>query len=182
LTKCGSSDYDCADLHPMKKKFSIRPAAPEDVPVIFGLVRELAAYEKLSHEVTATEELLRRHLFGERRHAEAILVWVEEECAGFALFFHNFSTFLGKPGIYLEDLYVRPEFRGRGYGRAMMIHLARLARERDCGRFEWAVLNWNQPSLDFYRSIGALPMSDWAIQRVVGAALEKLAEQKMPGE
>jgi GNAT superfamily N-acetyltransferase len=166
----------------MKKKFSIRPAAPEDVPVIFGLVLELAAYERLSHEVTATEELLRRNLFGERRHAEAILAREEETCAGFALFFHNFSTFLGKPGIYLEDLYVRPEFRGRGYGRAMMIHLARLARERDCGRFEWAVLNWNQPSLEFYRSIGALPMNDWTIQRVVGTALEELAEQKMPGE
>lgn len=166
----------------MKKKFSIRPAAPENVPVILGLVRELAEYEKLSHEVTATEELLRRNLFGERRHAEAILVWTEEKCAGFALFFHNFSTFLGKPGIYLEDLYVRPEFRGRGYGRAMMIHLARLARERDCERFEWAVLNWNQPSLEFYRSIGALPMSDWTIQRVVGTALEQLAEQKMPAE
>ncbi|HEX4646450.1 MAG TPA: GNAT family N-acetyltransferase [Verrucomicrobiae bacterium] len=166
----------------MNGKFSIRSATPEDVPVILGLVHELAAYEKLSHEVTATEELLRRNLFGERRHAEAILVWVEEECAGFALFFHNFSTFLGKPGLYLEDLYVRPEFRGRGYGRAMMIYLARLASERDCGRFEWAVLNWNEPSLEFYRSIGALPMSDWTIQRVVGKALEKLSRQKMPGE
>src|ERR1700730_2851418 len=121
-------DYDCAGIRPMKKKFSIRSASPEYVPVIFSLVRELAAYEKLSHEVTATEELLRRNLFGERRHAEAILACEEEKCVGFALFFHNFSTFLGKPGIYLEDLYVRPEFRGRGYGKAMVIHLARLAR------------------------------------------------------
>ena len=106
----------------------------------------------------------------------------DDACAGFAVFFHNFSTFLGKPGIYLEDLYVRPEFRGRGYGKALMIHLARLAKERDCGRFEWWVLDWNQPSIEFYRSIGAAAMSDWTVQRVTGEALDKLAAQKMPDE
>jgi GNAT superfamily N-acetyltransferase len=164
----------------MKPRFSIRIATPEDVPVILQFIRELAAYEKLSHEVTATEDLLRRNLFSERRHAEVLLAFEDDACAGFAVFFHNFSTFLGKPGIYLEDLYVRPEFRGRGYGKALMIHLARLAGERDCGRFEWWVLDWNQPSIEFYRSIGAVAMSDWTVQRVTGEALDKLAAQKMP--
>jgi GNAT superfamily N-acetyltransferase len=165
-----------------KPKFGIRIATPEDVPVILQFIRELAAYEKLAHEVTATEELLRRNLFSERRHAEALLAFEDDACAGFAVFFHNFSTFLGKPGLYLEDLYVRPEFRGRGYGKALMIHLARLAKERDCGRFEWWVLDWNQPSIEFYRSIGAVGMSDWTVQRVTGGALDKLASQKMPDE
>lgn len=165
----------------MKDKFSIRPALPDDVPLILELIRELAAYEKLSHEVTATEEFLHRHLFGERRGAEAIVACEREKGVGFALFFHNFSTFLAKPGIYLEDLYVRPAFRGRGYGKALMIHLARLARERDCGRFEWAVLDWNKPSLDFYHSIGAVPMSDWTVMRVTGKALDSLAALPLPG-
>jgi GNAT superfamily N-acetyltransferase len=166
----------------MKEKFYIRSATAADVPVILRFVRELAAYEKLSHEVTATEELLRRHLFGERPMAEVILAVEDGVEAGFALFFHNFSTFVGKPGIYLEDVYVRPEFRGRGRGKAMMVYLARLARQRDCGRFEWAVLDWNKPSLDFYESIGARPMSDWTVQRMTGAALAALAEQKLPCE
>jgi GNAT superfamily N-acetyltransferase len=164
----------------MKGKFYIRSATAADVPVILRFVRELAVYEKLSHEVTATEELLRRHLFGERPMAEVILAEEDGVEAGFALFFHNFSTFLGKPGIYLEDLYVRPEFRGRGCGKAMMVFLARLARQRDCGRFEWSVLDWNKPSLDFYQSIGARPMSDWTVQRMTGEALAALAEQQLP--
>jgi GNAT superfamily N-acetyltransferase len=166
----------------MKETFCIRSATAADVPVILRFVHELAAYEKLSHEVTATEELLRRHLFGERPMAEVILAVEDGVEAGFALFFHNFSTFVGKPGIYLEDVYVRPEFRGRGWGKAMMIYLARLARQRDCGRFEWAVLDWNKPSLDFYQSIGARPMSDWTVQRMTGTALAALAEQKLPSE
>ena len=166
----------------MNGKFHIRSATAADVPVILRFIRELAEYEKLSHEVTATEELLRRHLFGERPMAEVILAVEDGVEAGFALFFHNFSTFVGKPGIYLEDVYVRPEFRGRGMGKAMMIYLARLARQRDCGRFEWSVLDWNKPSIDFYQSIGARHMSDWTMQRMTAEAIAALAEQKLPGE
>jgi GNAT superfamily N-acetyltransferase len=166
----------------MKGKIHIRSATAADVPAILRFIRELAAYEKLSHEVTATEELLLRNLFGERPAAEVILAGLDGVEAGYALFFHSFSTFLGQPGIYLEDLYVRPEFRGRGLGKAMMVYLARLARQRECGRFEWAVLDWNKPSLDFYQSIGAQPLSEWTVQRLTGAALAALAEQKLPGE
>jgi len=166
----------------MKGKFQIRSATPADVPVILRFIRELATYEKLLHEVTATEDLLRRHLFGERPLAEVILAIEDGVEVGWALFFHNFSTFLAKPGIYLEDLYVRPDFRGRGYGKALMVHLARLAQQRDCGRFEWAVLDWNKPSLDFYQSIGARAMSDWMLHRMTGEAIAVLAEQKLPFE
>ncbi|MEI6390017.1 MAG: GNAT family N-acetyltransferase [Verrucomicrobiota bacterium] len=164
----------------MKTEFSIREATVADVPLILGFIRGLAAYEKLSHEVTATEELLRRNLFGERRRAEALLAFEGTEGVGFALFFHNFSTFVGKPGIYLEDLFIRPEFRGRGYGKALMVYLARLAKQRDCGRFEWWVLDWNTPSLEFYRSLGAVSMSDWTVQRLTGDALTALAAQPLP--
>ncbi len=166
----------------MKGKISIRAARPADVPLILQFIRELAAYEKLAHEVTATEKLLRRHLFGRRPTAEVILARLGREAAGFAVFFHNFSTFVGKPGIYLEDLYVRPRFRGRGCGKALMIYLARLARQRDCGRFEWWVLDWNKPSLDFYHSLGALPMADWTVHRLTGQALQALAARSLPGE
>jgi GNAT superfamily N-acetyltransferase len=166
----------------MKGTFHLRPATAADVPVILRLVRALADYEKLSHEVTATEERLRRHLFGGRPAAEVILAGEDGVEAGFAVFFQSFSTFLGQPGIYLEDLYVRPEFRGRGWGKAMMVYLARLARQRECGRFEWAVLDWNKPSLDFYQAIGARPMSDWTVQRMTGEALAALAGQKLPWE
>lgn len=166
----------------MPEKFSIRFATPADVPIILRFIKDLAAYEKLSHEVTATEDLLRRTLFGERRTAEVLLANEGEEYVGFAVFFHNFSTFLGKPGIYLEDLFIRPEFRGRGYGKALMIYLARLAKERDCGRFEWWVLNWNTPSLEFYKSLGAVPMSEWTVQRMTGESLDQLAAQQLPGE
>ena len=152
------------------------------MPVILGFIRELAEYEKLAHEVTATEELLHRNLFSDKRHAEALLAFEDKTPVGFALFFHNFSTFLGKPGLYLEDLYIKPAYRKRGYGKALMIHLARIAKERDCGRFEWWVLDWNEPSLEFYRSIGAVPMNDWTVQRVTGDALAKLAAEKMAGE
>jgi len=166
----------------LKPVFSIRSAVPEDVPVILGFIRELAEYEKLAHEVTATEELLHRNLFSDKRHAEALLAFEDKTPVGFALFFHNFSTFLGKPGLYLEDLYIKPAYRKRGYGKALMIHLARIAKERDCGRFEWWVLDWSEPSLEFYRSIGAVPMNDWTVQRVTGDALAKLAAEKMAGE
>jgi len=166
----------------MRTQFSIREATEADVPLILQFIRELAAYERLSHEVTASEDLLRRNLFTGRKGAELLLAYEAVEAVGFALFFHNFSTFVGKPGLYLEDLYIRPEYRGRGYGRALMVYLARLAMRRDCGRFEWWVLDWNNPSLEFYRSLGAISMSDWTVQRLSGEALEALAARRLPGE
>jgi GNAT superfamily N-acetyltransferase len=155
--------------------FSIRPAMPDDAPRILALIRELAEFERLLHEVTATAEDLRRSLFEEPRRAEAVMVCEGGAPIGFALFFHNFSTFLGKPGLYVEDIYIQPAFRGRGYGRAVMLHLARLAVERGCGRFEWAVLDWNQSARDFYRSLGAEEKTEWIIERVTGEALAALA-------
>ena len=157
-------------------KLEIRFAAEDDVPLILALIRELAEYERLSHEVVATEETLRDSLFGERRVAEALLASVGGDPAAFALFFHNFSTFLGKPGVYLEDLYVRPKFRGSGVGRALLVRIAGLAKERNCGRLEWSVLDWNEPAIGFYRSIGASPVSGWTVYRVTGEALEELAD------
>ncbi len=166
----------------MISKFSIRTATVEDIPLVLRFVKDLAHYEKLPHEVTATEELLRRNLFSERKTAEVLLASEGEHYVGFAVFFHNFSTFVGQPGIYLEDVFVRPEFRGRGYGKALMIYVARLAKERHCGRFEWSVLDWNTPSLDFYRSLGAVAMDQWTVQRMTADAIESLAAQKLPGE
>jgi GNAT superfamily N-acetyltransferase len=156
-------------------ELEIRPGTEVDVPLILSLIRELAEYERLSHEVVATEEMLRDSLFGERRVAEVLLGHLDGEPAGFALFFHSFSTFLGRPGIYLEDLYVKPEFRGEGVGRALLVHLARLARDRGCGRLEWSVLDWNEPAIGFYRRLGASPVSGWTVYRVTGEALEELA-------
>lgn len=155
----------------------IRPATPDDVPLILRFIRELADYERLLHEVVATEERLRDTLFGARPAAEVVIAEAEGEPLGFALFFHNYSTFLAQPGIYLEDLYVRPEARGRGAGRALLAHLARLARERGCGRLEWWVLDWNEDALRFYRSLGARPMDEWTVQRLAGADLERLADE-----
>ncbi len=156
-------------------EIGIRPATEEDVPLILSFIRELAGYERLSHEVSATEDLLRKSLFGERRGAEVVIGQHADEPAGFALFFHNFSTFLGRPGIYLEDLYVKPEFRGRGIGRAMLVYLAGLAKERNCGRLEWSVLNWNEPAIRLYRGVGAVSMDEWTVYRVAGEALDELA-------
>jgi len=156
-------------------ELEIRSATEDDVPLILSLVYELAEYERLSHEVVATEESLRRWLFGERPVAEVLISNHGGEPAGFALFFHSFSTFLGKPGIYLEDLYVKPEFRGAGIGRALLVRLARLAREHGCGRLEWSVLDWNKPAIGFYKRIGASPVSGWTLYRVSGEALEELA-------
>jgi GNAT superfamily N-acetyltransferase len=154
----------------------ITPAAVTDTPVILALIRELAEFERLLGEVTATEEQLRETLFGPQRSAEVLIARVADEVAGFALFFHNYSTFLAKPGLYLEDLYVRPKFRGQGTGEALLKHLAKIAIERGCGRFEWSVLDWNQRAISFYKGLGARPLDDWTIFRVTGDALKKLAE------
>jgi len=156
----------------------IETATVEDVPLILRFIRELAQYEHLEHQVVADEALLRRELFGQRRGAEVLIAREEAEALGFALFFHNFSTFVGRRGLYLEDLYVRPEHRGRGVGGALLRHLARLAVERGCGRFEWAVLDWNAPAIGFYRAIGARPIDEWTIFRLDGEALKQLAGQE----
>ena len=153
----------------------IRPAVREDVGQILAFIRELAEYEKLTHEAVADEAGLAAQLFGATPRAEVLIAEVDGQAAGFALFFHNFSTFVGKPGLYLEDLFVRPAFRGFGLGKRLMVRLAKLAVERDCGRFEWSVLDWNQPAIDFYRSLGATGMDEWTVQRVAGDALQALA-------
>ncbi len=155
----------------------MREASEEDVPLILSFIRELAEYEKLSHEVVATEEELRKSLFGERRYAEVLIAEHDGSPAGFALFFHNFSTFLGKPGVYLEDLYVNPAFRGAGVGKKLLVHLASLAKRRGCGRLEWWVLDWNEPSIGFYKNLGATAMDDWTIYRLAGTALDDLASR-----
>jgi GNAT superfamily N-acetyltransferase len=152
----------------------IRPATPTDLPVILHFIRGLATYEKLLHEVEATEEKLQATLFGPRPAAECILAFIEGKTpAGFAIFFTNYSTFLAQPGLYLEDLFVAPEFRGRGIGKALLLHLAQLANQRGCGRMEWSVLDWNQPAIDFYGSIGAERKTDWTTCRLSGAALAR---------
>jgi GNAT superfamily N-acetyltransferase len=154
---------------------SIRPATSDDVPLILGFIRGLAEYEKLLHEVEATEERLRATLFpaGGRPAAECVIAFYDGAPAGFALFFTTYSTFLGKPGLYLEDLFVRPELRGRGIGKGLMLHLAKLANTRGYGRFEWTVLDWNQPAIEFYEALGARRMREWQICRLTGAALEQ---------
>ena len=156
--------------------FQIRAASEADVPVILSFIKKLAAYEKLSNEMVATEELLRETLFGARRTAEVAIGYFEDKAVGFVLFFHNYSTFLGRPGIYIEDLFVEDSDRGRGFGRALLLYVARLAKERRCGRLEWSVLDWNEPAIGFYKKLGAVPMSEWTVFRVTGESLEKLAD------
>ena len=156
---------------------AIRPATTADLPLIAALIRELAEYEKLSGEVRFDEAVLGEQLFGPRPYAEVLIGEVDGESQGFALFFHNFSTFEGRPGIYLEDLFVRPEARGAGLGKALLGQLARLAVERNCARLEWWVLDWNEPSIGFYKKLGARPMDEWTVMRVDGAALTALADQ-----
>lgn len=157
--------------------FSLKPATVDDVPIILAFIKGLADYEKLAHEVVATEELLRETLFGERSFAEVIIGYYEGEPVSFALFFYNFSTFLGRPGIHLEDLFVKPEMRGRGIGRVMLAYLAHLAQERKCGRLEWGVLDWNEPAIRFYQSLGAAAMDEWALRRLTGPTLAQLASE-----
>ena len=155
--------------------FAIRSASESDVQLILQFIRDLAEYERLAHKVVATEEQLRASLFGSPRFAEVIIGEEDGVAVGFALFFHNYSTFLAQPGVYLEDLFVKPEARGRGYGKALLARLAQLARERGCGRVEWAVLDWNEPSIQFYRAIGAVSLDDWMTMRLTGDALNALA-------
>jgi GNAT superfamily N-acetyltransferase len=156
---------------------SVRQALPADLPLIAELIAELAAYEQLAHAVRFDLETLNQHLFGARPAAEVVIGEVDGAASGFALFFHNFSTFEGKPGLYLEDLFVRPEARGCGLGKALLAHLAALACKRGCARFEWSVLDWNAPAIGFYEGLGATMMADWRIMRVDGAALERLGAQ-----
>ncbi len=162
------------------ENFRIRFAERKDVPLILKFIKELAEYEKMLDEVVATEELLEESLF-ERRIAEVIIGEYQNKPVAFALFFHNFSTFLGRPGIYLEDLYVKPEMRGKGFGTAMLAYIAKLALERNCGRFEWSCLDWNEPAIQFYKNLGALPMDEWTVYRVHGEALNKLAKKFVEG-
>jgi GNAT superfamily N-acetyltransferase len=153
----------------------IAPATENDVPVVLEMIKGLAEYERLSHVVEATEERVRRTLFGPHPCAEVLLAKTGGDCAGFAVFFSNYSTFFAKPGIYLEDLFVKPDARGQGIGRALLKHLAQIAVERGCWRMEWVVLNWNEPALQFYKSLGAEAMNEWTTYRLAGPALERLA-------
>ena len=159
----------------MSDTITIRPAVRADVPLVLGFIRDLARYERLEHEVSASEAQLQEALFGEPRYAEVVFACDGGEPLGFALFFHNFSTFKARPGIYLEDLFVRPQARGRGIGKRLLAYLARTAVERHCARLEWAVLDWNEPSIGFYRSLGAVPMDEWTTFRLTGDALALLA-------
>jgi len=156
--------------------FQIRRAHLKDVPIILELIRDLATYERAPDEVSATEEQLVDVLFAERPVAEVLLAFEEESPVGFAVYFYNFSTWLGRPGLYLEDLFVKPEKRGKGYGRALLVELARIARDRACGRMEWAVLNWNEPAIKFYRALGAKPMNEWTVFRLTRDEIAKLAD------
>lgn len=159
----------------MPNDFEIKFATIDDVPLILSFIKELAEYEKLLHEVVATAAILQETLFGERANAEVILAYYQNKAIGFALFFHNFSTFLGRPGIYLEDLYVKPAMRGKGFGKKLLAFLAKLAKDRKCGRVEWWVLDWNKTAIDFYKSLGAKPMDEWTVFRVTDEALTNLA-------
>jgi GNAT superfamily N-acetyltransferase len=156
--------------------FQIREAVVADVPTIMGLIRDLATYERAPNDVVATEDGLREVLFGGEPSARVLLAFVSNEAVGFAVYFFNFSTWLGRPGLYLEDLFVKPEIRGRGYGRALLVRLAKIAREHGCGRMEWAVLDWNEPAIQFYKKLGAKPQDDWVVYRLTRDGISRLAE------
>ncbi|MDO8953567.1 MAG: GNAT family N-acetyltransferase [Gammaproteobacteria bacterium] len=158
----------------MPNNFVIKLARKEDVPLILQFIKELAEYEKLADEVVATEAILAESLFGPRPYAEAIIAYLDKTPVGFALFFHNFSTFLGRPGLYLEDLFVKPEARGHGVGQKLLGYLAALAKKRNCGRFEWWVLDWNEPAIEFYKRMGAKPMDEWTVFRVTEDKFDRL--------
>ena len=157
--------------------FVLREATKEDCQQILDFIKELAEYERLSHEVVATVATLEETLFGEVAYAQSVIGEYQGKAVGYALFFHNFSTFTGRPGIYLEDLYVQPEMRGKGFGKCLLAYLAKLAVEKNCTRVEWSVLDWNEPSIQFYRSIGAVPMDEWTVQRLDGDALASFAKE-----
>ena len=159
----------------MSDDLRIEPATIADVPIVLRLIKALAEYERLAHEVVATESSVRETLFGSKPSAEAVIACAGDEPVGFAVWFHNYSTFVSRPGLYLEDLFVLPEWRGRGIGRALLRYLARIAVSRGCGRMEWSVLDWNEPAIGFYRSLGARPMGDWTVYRLTGEALARLA-------
>ena len=165
-------------MNASETRLNIRSATEADIPLVLTFIRGLAEYEHLSHLVTATEETLRDALFGARPGAEVLLAFEAQTPVGFAVFFHNFSTFLGRRGWWLEDIYIDPAFRRKGYGRALLLHVARIAHERGCGRFEWSALDWNTPAIDFYKGLGAVPLDDWTIFRATGAALEKMAAMR----
>ena len=163
-------------------KIKIVNAKKEDVSLILSFIKELAEYEKLAGEVTATEKLLRKTLFGGKSVVKVLLTYYDNEPAGFAVYFYNFSTFIGKPGLYLEDVFVKPDFRGKGIGKKILIHLARIARKKDCGRFEWAVLDWNKPAIKFYKNLNAKSMDEWTVYRLDREAINNLASVKFKGE
>lgn len=154
----------------------IRNTTKNDIPLILQLIREIAEYEKLAHEVVATEAILMESLF-EKKSAEVVIAEDNGETIGYALFFHNFSTFLGRKGLYLEDLFVRPQYRGKGYGKELLLHLVKIAKERKCGRMEWSVLNWNTPAIEFYKSLGAKPMDEWTVYRLDEAGIDQLVSR-----
>lgn len=162
----------------LNNKLNIRKAKEKDTNLIFSFIKELAKYEKLSNEVVATEKLLKNNLFGKRKFAEVLIAEFNGEDAGFSLFFHNFSTFLGKPGIYLEDIYVRENLRNKGIGKALLIEIVKIAQERGCGRIEWSVLDWNEPSIKFYKGLGAEPMKDWTVFRLTENKFNILTSKK----
>ena len=158
-----------------KTNLSIRKASAEDVPLILKFIKELSIYEKMSKEVVATKETLRKTLFGDKSYAQVLIAEIDQKPVGYALYFYNFSTFIGKPGIYIEDLYVNPEVRAKGIGKSLFSYIARLAVERKCCRLEWSVLHWNEPSISFYKKLGAEPKDEWIIYKMSGKALERLA-------
>ena len=158
----------------MTEDFKIVQASEKDVPVILSLIKEMAVYEKLTHEVKATEEILRENLFGEKKYAEVLLPYYNGEPIGYAVYFYNFSTFLGKPGLYLEDIFIRPDMRGKGFGKALFKQLINIAKEKECGRMDWCVLNWNKPAIDFYKTFGAEEMNEWTSFRLSKQSLNRL--------
>ena len=174
MTSIGEiSEFSMTDKS--QNALEILPATLEDIPLILSFIKELAVYEKLSHEVVANEVLLEQTLFGDKKVAEVIIGYFQGQAVGFAIFFYNYSTFVGRPGIYLEDLYVQPEHRGQGYGRSLFTYIANLAVEQGCGRLEWSVLDWNKPAIDFYKLLGATPMDEWTTFRLAGDGLERIA-------